>query len=549
MNEPTSDHTEPTPPPSPLAVPTQYDELWLSSWLRPFLITLLVGCIDVACVGFLRHIMPDMPAADAMLLIVLGVLAALLGCYTTTVLIQPDQRERRRMVYRWAEIGLLLSSVRIITWAMIEGWPDWTEMIYQPLSVLLTGVFFLTALLVLLSWSMAAFATHQFLEMALRPEELTERLSDRYRLIYDSRMRSDRRSLLARFTEYWIMGGVLLLLFTAGSQFGPSNNGFFALSRQNIAPLVIGAGIVYFLVGFMLIAFGRLAVLRAQWQIEEVVTTENITRNWPIYSVGLIIIMGLIAILLPLGGTFWLAQILSLIVQVIYLIVYTVFGLLMVLLTSLLPGMREEVPPPEIAPITSPVLEETVQRTAVAPWIGGTVFWIVMLLLLGYAVYIYMSGKGIRFAWLRQLWRSFILRWRLFWSGYAQWRQSTLNDTPAKGEEETSTPGWLKTLRRLRLGTLSPTDRVRLFYLSMLAQAQEQGIPRRPGETPYRYSPRLGAALEEAKDDTERLTEEFVAIHYGQQQVDAESLPQFQTLWDRIRKAIEEIKRNKDGKP
>src|SRR5690606_28569620 len=108
-----------------------------------------------------------------------------------------------------------------------------------------------------------------------------------------------------------------------------------------IPSAVIGAGVVYFLTGFILIAIGRLAVLRAQWQIEEVTTTASIARNWPLYALGLIAIMGIVAALLPLGGTFWLARILMTLMQVIYFAFYFLFGLLIALLTAAMPGGQE----------------------------------------------------------------------------------------------------------------------------------------------------------------------------------------------------------------
>ncbi|MEZ4640522.1 MAG: hypothetical protein R2856_37120 [Caldilineaceae bacterium] len=65
-------------------IPLRYDELWQSSLFRPLLITLLVGCIDVAMVGFLRHILAGMPITHGQLLIFLGVGSAAVGSYTTT---------------------------------------------------------------------------------------------------------------------------------------------------------------------------------------------------------------------------------------------------------------------------------------------------------------------------------------------------------------------------------------------------------------------------------------------------------------------------------
>ncbi|MEZ4836348.1 MAG: hypothetical protein R2873_30855 [Caldilineaceae bacterium] len=72
-------------------IPLRYDELWQSSLFRPLLITLLVGCIDVAMVGFLRHILAGMPITHGQLLIFLGVGSAAVGSYHHQLLIRPDQ--------------------------------------------------------------------------------------------------------------------------------------------------------------------------------------------------------------------------------------------------------------------------------------------------------------------------------------------------------------------------------------------------------------------------------------------------------------------------
>lgn len=528
-------------------MPLRYDEIWQSSLFRPLLITLLVGCIDVALVGFLRHILPGMPITHGHLLTLLGVVSAAVGSYTTTLLIRPDQRDRRTFAYRAAELGLLLFTARALLWTVIDGWPTLNEIIYQPLGSLLSSSYVVALLLILISWGMAAAVTGQFLEMALKPDELTERLPDRYRAVYDSRVRSDRRSMLNRFTEFWIFGGMFMLLLTAGSQFGPSSNGLFAIARQAIPGAVIGSGIVYFLVGLVLIAIGRLAILRAQWQIEEISATTNISRNWPVYVVGLIAVMGITAALLPLGGTFWLARILMAIFNVIYFLVYSVIGLLIGLFMAFMPGGGEETAPPPAEPFAPPPVEAAQPQMEVAPWLGGAFFWIIMALLLGYAAYIYLSGKGVQFGWLQAWWQRLRVSWMMLWQAFGQWRTSTL-----PGDEETDAdkrPGfdWRHPLRSLFRGDMDPSQRVRYIYHSMLQEAQESGIARHPGETPTRYAPRLESAIQDPDEPVKTITEQFVQVQYAARPAEAESIPVLEQIWQRIRKAIVQLRNDDPG--
>jgi uncharacterized membrane protein YidH (DUF202 family) len=535
----TVETTPPTETVSPLQRPVRYDEIWQSSLFRPLLITLLIGCIDVAFIGLLRHVFADMPAAHAQLFLALGIGSTLIAGYTTTLLIRPDQRDRRTTGYRLAELGLILFLTRVILWNFVDGWPAASEIIYRPFEAVLTGSFFIAILIVLISWGAAALVTGQFLEMALRPDELSDRLPDRYRAVYDSRLRSDRRSMLSRFTEFWIAGGVFMLLLTSASQFGPSSNGLFAISRQAIAPEVIGSAVVYFLTGLILIAIGRLAILRAQWQIEEVNSAESIARNWPIYVVALIGIMGTIAALLPLGGTFWLARILMAIVNFIYFVIYFILGLIMALFMSVMPANEEAPPSPPPAQFEPPPVETTQAPVDMAPWLGGAVFWIIMALLLGYAAYIYLSGKGFQFGWLQAWWQRLRASWLLIWQSYRQWRVSA--KTNEQGEEEVEVARWRNPLSWLRLRGMDPTQRVRYFYLSMLDQAGEQGIKRRPGETPFQFAPRLEEAVADEEQPVTLLTERFVEIHFASRPVPEEVVPYFEQIWQRIRKAIQAL--------
>ena len=288
---------------------TSFDTTWQNSLLRPALIAALIGCIIIALVAFIQHIVPSLPPTYVNILRLTSIGAALVGGYTTTLLVRPEQRQRRTLTFRLAEIGLILSITRIVLWATVEGWPAIGQMLIQPFAVLLTLGFVVNVILILVAWGMAVFVTNDFLAMALQPDELLD-MEDVPREFsgYDHRIQSDRRALVRRFTERWAFGGALLIALTAASQVGLGTNGFLALIRQEIAGGVMGAAVIYFLLGLLLLTFGHLAALRANWHLEKVPSDATIVRNWPFYAFGLLLVVAVVAFLMPLGGTFRLAS-------------------------------------------------------------------------------------------------------------------------------------------------------------------------------------------------------------------------------------------------
>lgn len=529
------------------AEPVLEDSAWFRSLLRPLLITLLVGCIAVAAIGFLRHIAPWLVGYYTQITLGAALVSTFIGSYTTTLLVQPDQRHRRTLTFRAAEVGLILFVLRLAIWLLAEGLPTLQSTLYSPLTTLFSGPFVLAGMLVYGTWILAVLVTDDFLQMGLNPDELVVRTGwGENRWSPDVHVRSDRQALLVRFTQRWIGGGVFMLLLTAGSQIGAGSNGFFAIARQSIDPLVIGASVIYFLTGLILIAVGRLAVLRAQWHIERIPAETTIARNWPIYTVALLMVAGLVAAVLPLGGTFRLAQILGWIIQGLYFVVFAILGAFMAIVSRLLPqGEAVEASPP-LGPIAPPPMEAGPVPTAVPGWIGGTVFWVILALLLGYAAYVYLQERGVSFVWLRLLWERLRQAWLGLWGEFESWRAG-IAPIPQGDEEHPQARRGPQWWRRLQLGRMSASERIRYFYLTTLEHAQEQGVGRKPGETPLRYAPRLEDTIhEESEKPFSQLTAEFVEIQYAGHTLDDESASYAQRLWQRIQRALDMLRAEKD---
>ncbi len=523
---------------------SSFDHAWQDSLLRPAMIAALVGCIIVALISFIQQIAPDLPAAYVGILRITSIGAALVGGYTTTILVRPAQRQRRTATFRLAEIGLILVITRIALWSTVEGWPVLESMFLQPFAVLLTLRFVVNAILILIAWGMAVLVTNDFLAMALQADELLHMEAvPREFSGYDHRIQSDRRALVRRFSERWALGGMLLIAVTAASQVGMGANGFFALIRQDIAGGVIGAAIVYFLLGLLLLTFGNLAALRAKWRLEKLPSEATIVRNWPFYAFGLLLVVATVAFLMPLGGTFRLAQFLGLMIQGLSGVVYLILGLLMGLLALLFGGGEEPAEEPAAPPAeTMQPMAEPNQMPETPPWLGGTVFWIFVALALGYAAYIYLQGRGVHFhlllAWLRQ----FLRGWQQIGNAFSEWRAKALSPQ-AEEKAKTRRSRVRRWLDALMLGRLPPDEQVRYFYLSTLENAAEHGIRRRPGETPHRFEARLASEIDsEDEAAISELTAGFVRIEFARQSTAVTAVPLLKRAWAQIQGALTRLR-------
>ncbi len=530
--------------------PLTYDDPWLASLARPVLIAVLVLCLDVALLSFVRFVAPGVSTAYTGTLLALGALSAIVGCVTTTWLGQPGQRARRGGGLRAAEIVLLLGAARVATWTATASWPLPALLIERPLEMILDGPFVVGAIVVLLSWFFASDMTASLLQLALQSDEV-EMLAlakNKREAIYRGG-RTDRQEVLRNFVGRWITGGLLLILLASASQVGPSPNGLFAIARQNVDPAVIGASIVYFLVGLALLSQGQLALLRARWTLEEAPSNAAVLRSWPLYAAALIGVMGLLAALLPFGDTFLLAQVMESIIYGIYFFVTLVFQLLLGLFLLPFGLLSSEEPPPAEAPPSVEAAPPEILPPAeplLPAWTGGALFWVTMALLLGAAAYIYFSGRGVRFDWLHRLLAALRLRWQHVADALADWQPSRQIDEANAVDEPTRG----RRLSRRQLRNLTPTQRARHLYFAMLDWAAERDVSRRGGETPLQFEPRLGRSLpasasslpqEETQAESPQtivhtLTDIFVRLRYAGEATDHNTVDRLEQMWKRLQR-------------
>lgn len=92
-------------------------------------------------------------------------------------------------------------------------------------------------------------------------------------------------------------------------------------------------------------------------------------------------------------------------------------------------------------------------------------------------------------------------------------------------------------LSHSRLGQMFAALTIRRIYAHMSALAAELGHPRALYETPYEYQPTLEQAFPNNHEEVARVTEAYVAVHYGEVPDQQTNLQMIRAAWERIQEA------------
>ena len=523
--------------------PTTNDDSWLASLARPALVLFLVACLGVVASKVVLRFSPGLLPAFEFALVTLAVFAAVVAVVSTTVLAQPSQRIMRSAGVRLAEVSLLIIATRLMVWFAGSGLPTLGAALRRPADTFFDPLFVASALVVGCSWLIAADFTSDLSGLALQSDELRV-LNTRGDHSQDT-MRAagiDRRAMLNAFVGRWVTVGLFVMLLAAVLRRDLRFEGLVGILRQDIEPAVMFAILGYFLAGLLLIGHGQLALLRARWTLDRAPADAAIVRRWPFYVLLLTGAVAVLAAFMPLGGTFRLARVLYAIIDFVFLVMLTIYQSAMYFVLWLASLVMPEVtptPPPEQLP------PEVVQSPAeLAPfvipdWLGGALFWAVILLLVGYAAFVYFREKGVRFKWLAWLWERLRARWR---EAVALLPHPARRSATADAEE--MRPSLWDLLRRR---PHTPAALARFYYLSLVRAAGAAGLGRRPAETPHAYAPRLEASLEppDGSDEQERaaiedMTSAFVQTRYAGVPPDTEQLGALEQAWRRMIRMLRE---------
>ena len=95
----------------------------------------------------------------------------------------------------------------------------------------------------------------------------------------------------------------------------------------------------------------------------------------------------------------------------------------------------------------------------------------------------------------------------------------------------------------LRLSTLDPRRQIYFFYLAMIRRGSEQGVERKPSQTPSEYAATLERVLLSVNEDVHSITEAFVEARYSPRKINSEEANLVKAAWKRVRRALQILRK------
>jgi hypothetical protein len=530
------------------------DDSWVRSLFRPLLISFLSASVVAGPLAGLRAL----TSWRLGYVLPLALLVAVEGVYSTLQRGRPQWRDRRGLMLRLAELVTILLILRLAIWTFSTGLPgpDQVALWLVHPEAILDAQFLAVGVLLILAWGLAIGITADFLELAIQPDEFAAYEThswDESRSHQRASRAKSRLETVAQFTWRWGWGGGLLVACAALSRTSFALEGSsglkFAITGANLPPDIVVALLCYFISGLILLSEGRLAVLRGRWYNQGISVMPGVLKRWHLSSVLIILLVALVAALLPLGRTGPLATALEYVLGLMVRVGQVVMAFVFFLFTALLWPLRflfrssdQQQPAQALPRFEMPPPQQAV--THLPPWLGGAIYWTLILAVLAYLLLSYLNAHGLLAGLRGGRW----LRLRFWWS--ARWARVSASARKA-------TEGLRKRLRLRRpsplapggpsihVGSLPPAAKIRYFYLSTLQRAAQRGLARPPYKTPLEFGQDLTGQWPDAEVDFKELTEAFLAARYDRRTIPADRARAVQRVW---RRALRSLRRNTGDK-
>lgn len=313
--------------------------------------------------------------------------------------------------------------------------------------------------------------------------------------------------------------------------------------------------LLYFVFGLTLLSLSRLMSLQTHWnRLRIPVSSRNLVRQWGTYSLFFLLILTGVVSLLPAGDSLGLFSVLGTLFGFLFGVLFFIgqlFLFLIALLFSLpmLLFLRGDSTPmgrlPAIPALPPPPMESAVPAGhEVWMLIRSILLWGSSVVIVVFALIQFVRQHGSLRAALRKsrVTNWLILAWRWL-SRNAERAGETLSHAIAEGWQRIVSRlegnRVLPPVRLINFRSLDPRRRVYFLYLAMIRRGGEQGVTRKPSQTPSEYALTLEKAMPSTAEDIDSITGAFVEARYSRQDVDPRTVDAARAAWGRIRRALQ----------
>ncbi len=283
---------------------------------------------------------------------------------------------------------------------------------------------------------------------------------------------------------------------------------------------VEAGALLYFVFGLALLSLSRLMSLQTHWNRQRIpVSSKNLTRQWGMYSLFFLLILAVIVSLLPAGDSLGffsiLGTVLGFLIGVLAFLSLLIVNLILILfslpflLFGKAPPLRNGgVPPPLPTLPTQP--QSPFTNSALWELIRSIFLWGALAAILVFAFIHFVRQHDSILAALRnsRITNWLLLAWQWLYrsadktrtslsSAIADGWQSLLSRL--EGRHILPRPGWIS------LRSLDPRRQIYFFYLAMIRRGDEQGLRRKPSQTPAEYALTLEKDLPSSSEDIDSM--------------------------------------------
>ena len=416
------------------------------------------------------------------------------------------------------------------------------------------GGFVLHGFLAAVFWALARDLAQTMRELEASPMEEMPSVTDPNHYLRSTMPRHggiDRQARLDRIVTIFFWGGAALLFLAGLSRVDVRD--LVVLQHSRSSGIILNA-LVYFVVGFVLVSQAQYTILKARWDIQRIPILGGLGSHWVVSVLVFLLLVGSLAALLPVSYSVGILDALSTVLrwivygamQIVFFVLFIisyVFGWLMSLF-----GGKSPAETPTMQQATPPAPPVGAAEQAPIPWwpfVRSLIFWAILVGVVGYSLVqfardrwgLFQGLSWTRFlAFLRNLWRRFHAGTRRIAKGLRQGIAQRL----ALRRSQPSVRRW----RYVSLRRLTPRERVRYFYVSVLRRSAEGGFGRPPSKTPLEYEAALARELSSPAEVRE-LTGAFLEARYSEHHIDQDDARVVQRVWRSVKRAVTRRRRGR----
>ncbi len=509
--------------------------------VHAILVSILLTLFTYSIVITGEHFLTDW---DGTYLVIFALLLTIEAQYSRRRMAQAES-SRQVIIYRITELVFFLVFLKLFMYLLrgfgsfsndIRLWRD--NFIYTFFS----GEYLIAVIILIGIWAIATYLSGQLVQM-----EADEDILEMER---ESRMATYRMELREKLAITVLIIGVVmtglgtLVYFTSNSGMG-NETGLSLI----VVPLVF-----YFVIGMVLLSLTQFAVLRVHWILDKVPFRSNLVLQWVAYSLGLLLIIGFIALLLPTNYSVGILEFLNSILAILLWVLWAIAFLFMLPIAFVISliyrlfGTSSDTPPPSFTEILPKAPAQNETSIGWADWIKSLVFWVVFLGIIIFSIVYYIRQNEVLMAKLRKFHifaglKQLLGKIALFFKHTNQKISTTLrtqiNKLQARRKEGTSRPLGFINPRRL-----PPREQVKYYYYAAIRRGRESGVPRTLNQTPAEYNEVIKKIYPDVSSEITDLTARFEDARYSLHETTDETARQAKSSWQKIKQVFLKFSRN-----